>query len=116
MTAFLTGSHAYGKPRPNSDTDLVILVDDSDLEKLIDAADKVRDRRVGEYGEDSASLYFGNLNLICVTSFSDFDLWEKGTLDLKRQKIDTGKPITRKEAKAHFAQLRWEREQKETKE
>lgn len=52
MSAFITGSHAYGEPRPDSDIDLVIEASD-------DLLDELRDIVGDEYGS-------GSLRLLCV--------------------------------------------------
>jgi hypothetical protein len=49
---FITGSHAYGTPRPDSDIDLVTLVNPNDRDKL---------------------------NIIACCSKARFDVWKEGT-------------------------------------
>lgn len=49
--------------------------------------------------QDSASLRFGALNLICITSDRMFEIWAEGTAHLM-----TKSPVTREQAIAHFAE------------
>lgn len=94
--SFVTGSRAYGTPRPDSDIDLVVRVNPEDLGRLIAASDKHH-----RYDDnDSASVRFGSLNLICVTSDAAFDAWESGT-----KALSVIAPVSREEAIEHFAAL-----------
>lgn len=79
--AFITGSRAYGRPRPGSDTDLVVLMDPETIEKLIPHADS-HHRGSAETAVD-ASVNFGALNLICVADPRDYAWWRDGTAQLK---------------------------------
>lgn len=92
MNAFITGSQAYGVPREDSDIDLVVLLGASQLEGLILLAHPGSGSAAAA---SSASLRFGNLNLICHTKEETFAAWKKATLEL----IDR-KPVTRDEAVA----------------
>lgn len=104
MKSFVTGSHAYGTPHPNSDIDLVVLVSAKDAERLKEQAEAVM-QVDGEY--DAAhiglSLRFGNLNLICVTDEESFEIWRKGTMRLKKRK-----PVSRQDAIKFLKKLRQE--------
>lgn len=92
MNAFITGSHAYGTPREDSDVDLVVLVDDDTIAKLTE----LNGGEVGHSGgPESASLRFGALNLILHSNPAMFEAWQAGTASLKRRK-----PVTRDEAVA----------------
>lgn len=95
MQSFLTGSRAYGTPRPDSDIDLVVYVTVDDLSKLIELSDKVSEfgHPGGVNYEDGCCLRFGPLNLICVTSQVHFDTWKKGT-----EELISNKPVTREVA------------------
>lgn len=96
MSAILTGSRAYGTPRPDSDVDLVIRLSPETLVQLIAASDKH-----AEYPENnSASVRFGILNLICVTSDSAYETWRSNTAALVARK-----PVTRDEAIESFSLL-----------
>lgn len=102
-TSILTGSHAYGKPNPESDIDLVVQVSKEVMRKLALKNELEMEEVVDQYGNqfDSACLRFGNLNLICVTNEHDFQIWKQGTAELVARK-----PVTREEAVSHFRKLR----------
>ncbi len=106
MKAFLTGSRAYGFPNLGSDIDLVALVDDVDLAKLCDVADKISDfgSPGGTHYEDGCALRFGILNLICVTDTNHFETWKQGTDELKAKA-----PVERDVAVEHLKKLRQEK-------
>ena len=95
MHSFITGSRAYGTPRPDSDIDLVVLVSPDDLAKLVELSDKQSDfgHPGGVHYEDGCCLRFGPLNLICVTYPLHFETWKKGTEELVYKK-----PVTREVA------------------
>lgn len=103
MLSFLTGSRAYGTPRPDSDIDLVVYVTSEDLSKLIELSDKVSEFGApgGVHYEDGCCLRFGPLNLICVTSEQHFNTWKKGTEELVAKK-----PVTREVAVETLKRLR----------
>lgn len=96
--AFLTGSRVYGTPKPWSDIDLVVRMSEEDLTALMQSGMASGFHPYPE--NDSASLKFGNLNLICVTSDRMFDAWMKGT-----EELSVKGPVTRTEAIEHFATL-----------
>lgn len=111
MRSFITGSRAYGKPKEDSDVDLVVLVGSEQLEILKSLADNVINKldeedEVSDGGPNAASLRFGKLNLIAVTTDNGFAVWRAGTsfLEIERQKTD--KPILRKRAIEVFTALR----------
>ena len=81
MTAFITGSHAYGTPTEASDIDLVILCDEETRSKL----DELKDR----YPEkmEQKPIRFGRLNLIVVTSQEEYEAWKEGTDTMSAQDI-----------------------------
>lgn len=106
MTAFVTGSRAYGEAKKDSDIDLVTLVTPGDLEKL---KKFYRDLGVpvvdNDYEQDTgAAFIFGKLNLLCFTRDIEFDAWDKATAELVKQK-----PVTRQQAvfciKSHLAEI-----------
>lgn len=87
MLAVLTGSHAYGTPRPDSDVDLVVLVGREGVDKLSELADETG--VVSCPGGQEKSLRFGKLNL----SPARLESWRKATAELVARK-----PVTRDEA------------------
>jgi hypothetical protein len=95
MKAFITGSRAYGSPTPQSDVDLVVLVDSETLVKLRSLSDTWRD----------GSIRFGNLNLVALDSEQQFKLWEQGTQTLIDKSKLERRPITKIEAKQHFKSI-----------
>lgn len=78
--AFLTGSRVYGKPRKNSDIDLVVQCDDQTKDVLFNLSEK-------------AGCVFGKLNLILVDA-EQYGCWLKGT----EKCIATGRQLNREEA------------------
>lgn len=92
--SFLTGSYAYGTPRPDSDIDLVALVSPGEIHWLAKAAgDDAHLAKSAPSERNSASLRFGKLNLILVTTEALYDAWRQDTEDLKSRR-----PVTRDEA------------------
>lgn len=92
MTAFLTGSRAYGTPRPDSDVDLCVLLSHDELEALaLQAPQSNGEPASGD--ENDASLRFGRLNIIAMTDPSRFEAWKEATAELVARK-----PVTRDEA------------------
>lgn len=78
MKSFLTGSRAYGTPRPESDYDLVVLID-KDLEATLRASFSVPE-------DESLKLKGANgqeLNLICVNDEDEYKAWFHATEFLK---------------------------------
>lgn len=80
--AFLTGSHAYGVPTPESDIDLVVMVSDETRSELFHLA--------GSNG----SIYLNNVNIIALCDPDQYDAWAKGTAELCSRE----KKVTREEA------------------
>lgn len=95
MKALLTGSRAYGTPRTDSDVDVVLRVTQAELDALLSAIPAENVRKYPE--NDSVSLWFNKLNLICITSDKYFQIWEDGTAALMAKA-----PVTRDEAIAEF--------------
>jgi hypothetical protein len=77
MKAFLTGSHVFGRPGPQSDIDLCILVDPALAAELRDMS------------ESTKTVRFGRLNLILCESDVEFTAW-KFTTERLRQVATTG--------------------------
>lgn len=105
MKSFLTGSRRYGTPRPDSDIDLVVLMEGPELTELSKLADNTDDfgSPGGEQYDDGFSLRFGKLNLLCVTQERHFQVWKQGTDELIAMK-----PVSRDKAMEHLAALRRE--------
>lgn len=101
--SFVTGSHAYGTPGRESDIDLVVIVTEADLLILMNGADERNewDAQYQERAPQAACLRFGNLNLIACTSEETFEVWRKGTRQLK-----ANAPVLRSVACGLFAMLR----------
>lgn len=93
MLAFVTGSRAYGTPRPDSDVDLVILTSADDM-KLLCAVSTCFD---DSYDGSSASLRFGDLNLLVFCDEELFNAWRNTHAELCAMK-----PVTRDLAIAAF--------------
>jgi predicted nucleotidyltransferase len=94
MKAFLTGSRVYGKPRRNSDIDLVVFVSKADAAALGNLCD--------DDGDTSAyaTVRFGRLNLLVITDPAKYAAWVEGTAKLKAQR-----PVTREQAIEVFKAL-----------
>lgn len=95
MTAFLTGSRAYGDPGPDSDVDLVVRVDKETAEKLRKLSDN------GEY-----PIRFGKLNLVLCASDQAFGAWRYGTDKLIHAREVEGEPVDRETARGVLVQAR----------
>ena len=108
MRSFVTGSFAYGKPGPKSDVDLVVLVSTKDIEHLQLMADEGGFNNTGYNPEDARCFRFGKLNLLCCVNEKHFELWRKGTIELKRKVKRAGYPISREDAITFLKKLRKE--------
>lgn len=91
MKAFLTGSHAYGAPRPDSDVDLVVLVTEAEAAVLRNESET-----------QAIPHRYGKLNLIILTDVLEYNAWASFTEDMKQQAAERGSPITKKEAVEAF--------------
>lgn len=81
--AFLTGSHAYGRPGPDSDIDLVVLAEPATADWI---ADNVGTAHAGSAGGPAdISAVFGRLNLISVTDPAAYAWWAEGTRRLRAE-------------------------------
>lgn len=92
MNAFLTGSRAYGTPRPDSDVDLCVLLSHDDLEALALQAPQANGEPASG-DENDASLRFGRLNVIAMTDPGRFGAWKEATAELVSRR-----PVTRDQA------------------
>ena len=93
MSAYLTGSHAYGTPRADSDVDLVVHIPlGHEAAVLLKNAS-----HVCFDGPSSMSLMFGRLNLIVFREIDEFDKWREVT-----DALASKAPVTRDEAVAAF--------------
>ncbi len=96
MNAFLTGSRAYGTPKPESDTDIVLHMSEDDLCELysIHGPDDDRDDDPSFSSNNGRptnySFRMGKANLICMTDPEEFQAWKSATEVLKRNR-----PVTR---------------------
>ena len=96
---FVTGSHAYGTPRNDSDLDLVVMLTPGDLKVLQDRAPGAE---MTDYppSQIETSLRYGTLNLICCTTLEKWETWKRGTWELKKEA-----PVSHGTAVAKFKQL-----------
>lgn len=91
--AFITGSRAYGTPRPDSDIDLVIKCSHDDLVLLNSFGGK----STWNPNNVSANLHFDNLNIIAISSDIVYEAWR-----LTNEELLKRKPVTRETAKTEF--------------
>jgi len=94
-SAFLTGSRAYGVPRKDSDVDMVVYIDPSELTELAKALNADVDDDRPYY--PSISVREGRLNLIVLSEADEYDAWLNTTLKLKKQA-----PVTKEQAVTAF--------------
>ena len=94
-SAFLTGSHAYGVPREDSDVDLVIYTDSSELTKLAAALGTTVNDDDTSY--PSINIKEGKLNLIVTSEPGEYAAWLSVTRELKKQR-----PVSREKAVLAF--------------
>lgn len=101
MNAFITGSHAYGTPRPDSDIDVVVLVDGV-TEYMIHKMSDVYDSK------KQTPCVFGKLNLIFCTDPISFTCWHMATMqmsnDQKRANVSYDKHEATEIIDSYFAQ------------
>jgi predicted nucleotidyltransferase len=93
--AFLTGSRAYGVPREDSDIDLVVYIDPSELTKLAEALGT--DVNDDNSYAPSMSVVEGRLNLVIVSEPEEYDTWLAVTDSLKKQA-----PVSKEQAVEAF--------------
>jgi Nucleotidyltransferase domain len=109
LKSFVTGSYAYGEPNSKSDVDLVVHVSKADIERLMKEADEGGYNNTGYNPNDARCFRFGKLNLLCCVDEKHFEVWREGTIELKRRRKKTGKPIWRVDAIAFLKKLRQDR-------
>ncbi len=97
-SAFLTGSRAYGVPREDSDVDLVVYMDPSELSPLAKALGVSVDDDTKGY--PSINIKEGKLNLIVVSEPEEYDAWLSVTRKLREKA-----PVTRAEAILAFQKV-----------
>jgi hypothetical protein len=73
--AFLTGSRVYGEPTPDSDVDLVVLIDKAGAAQL----EALLGRDLVDYDHTCISVRSGRINLLLCTELKVFEGWRKGT-------------------------------------
>lgn len=93
MNAFLTGSQAYGTPRPDSDIDLAVLLNAETLTMLGKLSGQFRGDTSRCPYHSGMSLRFGNLNLLCFDDKVEFQAWKDATTRLIARM-----PVTREQA------------------
>ena len=94
MEIIFTGSRVYGRPKKDSDLDIVILCNDEEARLLNLVCDKEK-QRTANYPEGSFNLYFGNLNIIVTTDEGTFNSWKEGT-QLLKDMSDYNEIVTKK--------------------
>lgn len=104
--AVVTGSRAYGTPRPDSDLDLVVLLAPDDVARVVEALEiEVPEDKAGQF-YPTLQVKLGKLNLIMETDVDRFHVWRKGTRVLKGMA-----PVTREQAVDTFKAMRRELEE-----
>lgn len=100
MSAFQTGSRVYGKPREDSDWDLVVKIPQARAEAfLATLPPEVVKVQTGEYGARTGqvTLRFGSLNLILCTNRETYDAWWAATQMASNLALANG-PLEKAEA------------------
>lgn len=92
MNAFITGSYAYGEPRPDSDLDLVVLCESPTANTLRESGGGVPTR-------------YGMLNLIVCEDEDQFERWKRGTETLMERSYTEKRTIGRDEAVQYFKSI-----------
>lgn len=112
LAPLFTGSRCYGTPRPESDWDWVIKIQQYPQKVLVSHADEVTEKEKDQYPDGGyegsnrldRALRFGPVNLICCSSTMQYQAWCNGTRYLTEQA-----PVTRKKAIETFQRM-WEHE------
>jgi hypothetical protein len=94
----LTGSRVYGRPRDDSDTDVVVWAAEDAVESLCREADTYYTNETNEYEGATilglrAALRFGEVNVLLVTEEWQWRAWVTGTRQLTAEA-----PVTRDRA------------------
>lgn len=87
-SAFLTGSRVYGRPRDDSDVDLVVLMTKDEMAALARHGSDIKD-----YGTGSLSVRFGILNIVAVSSPAEYEAWRDS-----KNALLARRPVTRDDA------------------
>lgn len=108
MKSFCTGSRVYGIIHKNSDTDLVVYVDDLTTYNLLRDRSKEIQHNHGEHKgydfDNGASLRYGDLNLIvCYKDLVRYESFRVGT-----QVLYQCRPVTRDQAIKLLSAIRTE--------
>ena len=91
MNSFITGSHAYGIPKPDSDLDLVVLVSSKEATLLWQQKD-----------EGSKSPRYNKLNLIIFETEKEGDVDRYVLWKQINDELIARKPVSREEAVEAF--------------
>lgn len=90
--AILTGSQVYGIPTDGSDIDVVVLMSEEHIKRLVAASQGCCDECLCQY-PDAATFRFGKLNLIAVSNLIAFEVWRDATKALLARA-----PVSREQA------------------
>jgi hypothetical protein len=94
MQAFITGSHVYGQPHPDSDIDMVLLCRQPETEDLL----------VATSDNEEVPVQYGKLNLIICDSHEKYQAWKDAMIQCVTHRVRVNRPLTREEAvKIHNA-------------
>lgn len=112
--AFLTGSHVYGRPHDESDIDLVVRMEKSEINRLLSLLPLHQVGNLEQSGSDNGipSIRVGNLNLIMCDSDAEYSIWKDGTEKLSSHRLKCG-PVTRVHAVEYFDFIRDQRTKKQ---
>jgi predicted nucleotidyltransferase len=103
---FVTGSWAYGEPRPDSDIDVVVLCTDQELTQLVHRYPGLQtlgssDNSAVDEDREAYSLRVHDVNLLATNSPKVYECWLDGT-----RALTLASPVTREGAVAVFKALR----------
>ena len=108
MKAFLTGSRAYGAPRPDSDVDMVLLADENVITLLRAVCDAGWLDQENQYDANHSpgkstggSFKFGKLNIIAFSDEDRFMAWKIATGNLIRRDV----PVDRMDARTEIRRV-----------
>lgn len=91
MNSFITGSRAYGKPRDDSDIDLVVCVSSKDLKKLWALA-------LNDPSNEEKQLRFGKINLVAFNLDCPEERGRYVRWSATNQSLIARKPVSKEEA------------------